>query len=544
MPARVEFFSAPYSRPNRHFPIGDLSKYLVHSETLMKTSPDMEQIVNVPEFPDWDIVNLVRITDTSYIYWVKASYKRTDLKGQVTFELLFNPITSLISEGDVLKGAWDRLPTNECPYLKEIINTDAMRVTRRVDLPKLPLMRNRQLCWYEIVLRNEIGKPNKERLARYGGFAYLPRSGGTYLEGLVGVDINDATMIGSYPSLNTIINKLDSIQNLSTDGVLGVNVSLLCPFKTYHTINTINLMVGFQGNDVLSYPKKFENTTDEGYWYLYHLEEMNNLPNSLSLKITCDDNERKYGSFVITDESNIALNEIPNEYFENNELNIKISATSDYTGIYTDIEFNESLIRIPTGKVPWVGDSWTDYQVRSMDSDRANMELSIRAAKDQRNIDAVTTMSTSAMSAVMGFAMGGPAGAIGLGVATAATGVAGGEMQGRLSERTARSEQEITEKHQKQQLSNHFDTSYGLIYLTDHATRNLSVTLSMPMNLTQELIDSHTEEYGYKVEGIRSVPVQNGRYQGRLLEIPVAGPKGDLLNAEFIEGVHLTSEDE
>lgn len=550
MPARVEFFSAPYSRPNRHFPIGSLTKYLVHSEMLMKTSPDMEQIVNVPEFPDWDIVNLVRITDTSYVYWVKASYKRTDLKGQVTFELLFNPVTSLITEGDVLNGVWDRLPTNESRYLKEVINTDAMEIFRTEPLPKLPFFMS-QIFWYEIVLKQEIDKTSGQCLTRYGGFALGPFNSTNNSEEFVVCDVvTSPSRFRGYPSFHRIMNDFASIAtNASTDKIVSINVSVRCPYEWIQTSGSGDARIDLVNrNNHKIKPKIYKDTglPAGADWVLYELETTEDdspVPWSENMTITLTENELKYGAVNIIDESGIIINEIPNELFINGWMQVHVTTVSDYTGIYTDLEFLYNRIRIPEGKLPWVGDGWSEYQVRSMATDRESLELSINNAREQRNIDAIMSLSNAGMSSAMGFAMGGPIGAAGLGLLTAGTGIVGSHLQGQLSERTAKAEQEIREKHQKHQLSNNYETAYGMIYLLDNNFKSLMIATSMPANLNPQTIDDHVKEFGYRTEGVKSVTVQEGRYQGRLIDIPISGPKGDLLNAEFIEGVHLTMED-
>lgn len=548
MSTEVRFFSAPYSRPNRSYPIGDLTKYLIHTRELSKSSPDMEQVLHVPEFDGWDTVNLIQFADTSYIYWVKSSVKRTDKSGQITFDLIFNPVTSLITEEDVLKGVWDRLPTNENPYLKEIINTDAMKITSSTEITCLPKIQGSQSCWYEIVLKQEIDKSVDGRLVRYGGFAIVPVSSANNYEEFILASNTTASRYRGYPSLHRIINEFGSIaNNANTDKIVAVNVSLRCPYRYKSVQAGSGLSLCTASNESIDPVIYKETTLPSGAdWVLYPIELTESISDnpSITQTITCTDRERKYGSFSLMDEAGIVIADIPPEYFIDNSLSLSITCTADYTGIYTEIKYNGGMIRVPEGKLPWVGNAWTDYQVRGMDSDRASMNLSIETAREQRNIDAMMSMSNAAMSGAVGFAMGGPAGGAILGLATAGMGIAGSYMQGQLSERTARSEQEIRERNQKQQLSNHFDTSYGLIYLLDYSKQGLRITKAMPMNLSEGDIDKHVDEFGYRVEGVRSVTVRNGRYQGRLIDIPIAGPKGDMLNAEFIEGVKLTMEEE
>ena len=124
--------------------------------------------------------------------------------------------------------------------------------------------------------------------------------------------------------------------------------------------------------------------------------------------------------------------------------------------------------------------------------------------------------------------------------ATAVTGIIGAEMQGRLSERTAKTEQELKEKNVKSQLSNFYNVSYGIIQLIDaNNGRGVCITKALPYNLTENYITAYHNEMGYRTQGVITVSLQAGRYQGRLTEIPITGVKGDLLNSEFVEGMKI-----
>ena len=167
------FYSAPFSRANRHFPIGTITQWKVHHVPLVKHFEDIITTITVPWFEGWDTVNLVKNTRTGYVYWVTASSVSTLAAKSVSFELLFNAPTSVLVAGNTLTGVWDRLPTNECPYLRENAADSAMSLVSQVKLPVLyDDNANKGFCWFEIVVRT--GSGGSEMLRRFGGFAYLP----------------------------------------------------------------------------------------------------------------------------------------------------------------------------------------------------------------------------------------------------------------------------------------------------------------------------------------------------------------------------------
>ena len=178
--------------------------------------------------------------------------------------------------------------------------------------------------------------------------------------------------------------------------------------------------------------------------------------------------------------------------------------------------------------------------MRTMAYDRNSMELAISSAKDQRNIDMVMSVSNAVTSGGLGFALGGGAGAGALGITTLVTDIVGAELQGRLSEKTARAEQELREKNVKSQLSSTYSASYGLLTLLDNALNDgYRIIISMPIEVDPLYYVEYANEYGYQVQGVKTISISQGYHKGRLINIPINGVKGDLLNAEFIEGMKL-----
>ena len=537
------FYSAPFSRANRHFPIGNLDKWTVHTVTTAKTFEDVVTTVTVPWFDGWDVVNLIKNTQTGYVYWVTASSVSTLSSKSVAFELLYNAPTSILKAGDSLTGVWDRLPTNECPYLKETIGDDAVRITSATDIPKITPYGDYTVCWYEIVTRGELSMtsppPTHEKIIRYGGFAIIPYDD-TNRETL-GVIYSLAPSAVKYPTLHDIMNEFNKIaDNASPDMIVSINVSLRCPYKyMIDGFGNRYSLIKKGTEDVPIHPTVLAGTNAK--YCLHYLEKLPELPEKWSETVTIDltEDEMKTGEVNIISENNNLLANIPIEHFRDGTLTFTVETTTDYTGIYTDIIFDANRIRIPETKLPWTGNSWAEYQVRSMDSDRASMNLAISTAREQRNIDAIGSLSNAAMGGAVGHAMGGPVLGGALSIATAATGIVGAELQGRLSERTARAEQEIKENYQKSQLSNNFNTAYGMMQLIDNNSQSIRITVSTPVNIDSEYMASWFNEFGYRVQGVRTHTLQTGRYQGRLTSLPKNGVKGDLLNAEFIEGVKI-----
>lgn len=545
----VLFYSAPFSRANRHFPVGNIGQWQVHQVARVKHFEDIITTITVPWFEGWDTVNLVKNTITGYVYWVTASSISTLSARSVSFELLFNAPTSVLTAGSTLTGVWDRLPTNECPYLKENAADSAMSLVSQVKLPVLyDDNANNGFCWFEIVVRT--GSGGSEMLRRFGGFAYLPNQRGalTVTRMSAGTTSSEERLV--YPSLYDLMNNVSGIaDSFSSDGVVTINVSARCPFaygynvvggnRVYHLVNSTNtritpskFSVAFTYGDLTQYFGMY--VIDTGMDSPYYV------PNEDSLTVTCTPEQRKFGEFSLINGSGAIIANIPNEYFVGNTLTIPLYTRSDFTNIYTDLMINGSRIRIAEDKIPWTGNAWEEYQVRSMAYDRNTMDLAVSSAREQRNIDAVASLSGSAMAGAVGYAMAGSGAGALLTGATAIAGIVGAEMQGRLSERTAKAQQELKEKNVKAQLSNYFNVAQGITSLVDNTSGDgYRVIISMPAEVTSSYYTMYFEENGYKVQGKMSVTLASGVYKGRLTSIPINGVKGDLLNSEFIEGVKI-----
>lgn len=547
----VTFYSAPISHRNRVFPLG--APGAQYKKTTVKDAlcvEDLAMRVHVDWFTDWDKCNLVYLHTSQEYYWINQMGTVTNNNKQVVFDLVLNPVTSYIKKGDTLKGVWDRLPTNVDGYIKETIGSDTMVISRTQSFTQLPEYTTNipagvkaNVVWYEISTRRSLKTSSslpKEKFTTYGGFAITTSKNPLWDDRIHGRGASGTHY--DYPSLKDIVNHYSGInESATTEDIVSLSVSSRCPYD-YYTDEYGNLkLTGADAySDYINWTSPAENPINEVRLILYVFPTKSTLtPKSSTLTITLTPDEQKYGEINILNNQGSIVTNLPNELFKNGSLEIGVRCFSDLNGLFSQLSFAGTQIRIPEGKLPYVGSAWAEYMARSMDSDRASMNLAISSAKEQRNIDAVMSISNAVTSGGLGWALGGKGGASILGATTAITGLIGSELQGRLEERTARAEQEITENHAKQQLSNNFDVGYGLQYLVDECVGGgLMVSISMPNNLSSYLPDYHNE-YGYKVQGVRTITVDEGYHKGRLLEFPINGLKGDLLNNEFIEGLKL-----
>lgn len=547
----MTFYSGGYSHRNRIFPIGTIPEsHKVKVFEKVTCTEDLAQVVQLPWFAGWDTCNLVYVHESQEYYWINQMGTVTKDQKQIRFELVLNTVTSYVKSGDSIRGIWDRLPTNIDVNIKDPAVGGALGITRTVNLPVSPYP------WVELVLKKRIGYPD-ERITRYGMFCKRPNQAGVLETNTLGCYIQGNNYY-NYPSMFTIVNNFAEIFDTveSTDIIMSINVSARCPYWCKvgpdPNITTNGPYLYKSSNYPFITPRTFKQYqtvgTSKFYYCMYEIDGTNHDDLRMqtdTLTITLTDEELKSGDVSLLNGSGAIISTIPTEYFENNTLDISVASSSDFLGIYTDVTMKGHSVRLTASRLPWLGDAFLDYQARTMAYDRSSMELAIANAQKQKEIDIMMGATNSVMTGVLSGAMGaslGPAGVlagVGMGLVQTYMAGVGANLQQQLSERTARSEQELTEENQKVQLSNFYNVSEGIKSLVDEVYGKYRLSIAMPVGVDPAYYTNYRDEYGFKTHGVKTITVSAGYHKGRILDTPVNGLKGDLLNNEFIEGLKL-----
>lgn len=238
-------------------------------------------------------------------------------------------------------------------------------------------------------------------------------------------------------------------------------------------------------------------------------------------------------------------------------LSYKAQSFSDNTGLYTQIDIGKNgqhhMIRIPEGKLPFTGDAWESYQALDRAYDRESLGLTI----EQNDSQAVASGATDVFQAVLAGALtGGTAGTVAIpGIGTVAGAVVGAVaglaialgttvVTTILEDDAARKEQELKERHIKQQPGTGYQIGYGLSYLFNSSRIGAGFVLYEPPSITANKVEWYGRVHGFVSEGVETVSLNReggGFYSGRLINISGAdmGPKFDRLAQMFIQGLVL-----
>jgi hypothetical protein len=559
----VDFFADPFSKANRSIPLIEAGstaydEYKITSVDQVQVTEDLDKTIEVPIFSGWQDVNAARI-GTSH-YWVVASGQSTRSAGSVSMILEFNPATSLIAGGATLTGWWDRTPTR-MTATRFNVKDDSMELSRRIRAPTLPKVyaSQRELpgaqlvqtFWVQITFTSylhpdegyEMDHSTMHRLGCFVGWD--PTADGSGWD----YRVRDRSLGAiTQPSIMSIITDIDEITGYPPSSVTDVSISIRCPYEYSHTVGSssspggIGLIGATSGTPVSGR----EYSSDHGTYRLYELDYIPFADDPLlkkasakTLSMSLTEMETDLGSVSLTDDYGQRVASLsPSPLGSVGVVLGSVLTYSDYTGLYDIITLNSGQrITLTGGKLPWIGDSWQEYKVRSMDSDRSATQQAISQASSQRYIDMANAAVGGIQAGAIGMLAGGPAG-LAMGVSSAVTGIATSEAQRRLIVSDLRFQQTLSEKRVRDSAPSFTQTGYGLDYCHAAPKQGLSLELDMPARTTQAEYEAYIAEFGHPHTGLKAVTLSGeGFIKGRLPTPPVAGLKGELLNLQLVEGI-------
>lgn len=567
MIADVHFLAVPdVCMANGHYLLRgdtfDIDDYKVHTAEALKVTHDLDQIRTVPYFDGYDTVNLVVFEEGERLvwYWVVGVTYSTLKNGSLDFNLSYCAPTDLYMAGDDLDGLFTRYPENVSKYLKDTITDDALE-NRRFDrletwwddVPidcKVGYSTRTRLFWVEVTSTRNLVTENNSDMIRYGFPCIFDLDKPEFRA----KHIKSGVTVGNEPVW--FPDLLDFIANperflLPADSILNVSISPICPYG--NTITSDNgtpvisisckdqtgasaspLVVDDQGQP--DYPGALTKT----YYALCMLDahdivesgnEIRTYPVSAPWRsgtMQLTEMQRMTGTVSVCDQRAEPNANLPTELFEHetdydlNELTYSYKVVSDYSGLYLHLildDYEDKVIVMPCGKLPWIGDAWEQYKFREQATDREAADYAIENAKQEA--------LQGLIQAGVGMVSGGAAaryGGTGFGAAMGAQMIGQAVNQGLTAyfnvenvTRAQRQNLKLTEHMMKNSAGTGYSTGYGLIYVVECCAIGYGILLQMPANLTVAYFDEYVAEHGYPCEGLVRGIAQPGFYQGRIL---------------------------
>ncbi len=524
----------------------DLSSFLVSSADV-KFAKGLQTRLTVPMFTGYEGVNIVEL-DGSY-YWATEFKESTTVSGSVEYVLDYAAPTSLIRRSQSIKGAWNRIPQNTTPYLKNNVTDDVLVIEDyNDDLGERMFMTvggKKQYFYFWHVA----GYDHDGDIVRYGGLMTFDKDT-LQTNHVMGADSPmGAGDYGQYPDFEDLFKSMDDCLGILPENVLDFSISQRLPFEiTTSTGSSSQILFGFvDEND--NYVSPTKNGTNN--FYSYDLNNVDLKPVSKTETLSISSRQRATGQIGVIDWNGNTVMAIPSQLADSNTVTITVQTLCDISGLYTLIRCGDIQLSLPEGRLPYNSDTWATYKAYQMDTDRVSMENAIRFAEfnrdTQRQSGVASAISSGAQTGVMtGIMAGNPLGAVaGIPFGAIDWMVSDWESQRALELTRMQSEANfrLAQKQAQNQPQTAYNTGYGFIYCILNEMRPLMLAVSAPKHLTTTYYSAWIGEYGYPTEGVFSTAMTDGYYQGKLLSDTVdkTGMYWDECNKVFMQGFKFIS---
>lgn len=543
----VSFYKMRGSLSSGEYPLltsgQNLSQYHLNTQTV-KYAKGLQTRVTVPQFTGWESANVAQMDDD--FYWVTESRESTTYNGSAEFLLDYMGPTSFFRSGASVKGAWHKTASNECPYLKQEITNGPMdysSFTEPQDLDMPVLLSSSVAAYYGFWVQVTGFTSSQRTTINRVAFPIMWDDSRNNFVTLRAPADNSGH---DFPSWYDMLSDITAITGIQADQIIDCSISKRCPhpFTVTDSSTPARKILSILDSDGVAIQPQ---VTSSGY-YVFFLNSSMNFPKTTdnTETITIDTSSayiRQCAELSILDWNKNRIMSIP---ILGPSTEISFTCHADMSGISTIITCNNQQISVPEGKLPYIEDSWETYKAYQMEGDRQAMHNAIQYArftKETADISGIANTTIGAAStgvmtgAIAGNAAGAIAGAVS-GVAGAAVALWENQRAYELSEMRARNDYELSKKRAIDAPQTSYNTPYGLIYCYLNRKNALCAAISSPHDTDSAYYSAWCAEYGYPCEGVKTVTITNGYYQGKLLSTDVdrTGMYWDECNKTFMQG--------
>lgn len=575
----MEFIRCAGSLMTSEYPLltadSDMDQYVVQTYSDVHFIEDMKQVMTMPSFDGWSECNMVRFkesdTDTPWTayYWITDAVRSSTAQGCTDFILEFDAPTTLLKKGDTVNGQWLRSPVNFTPWKQQNVVSGTMGYTsKRYTLSDMDDYDTWGDTYWVSITATKTPDNEQGSLEIYGFPVIL--SDPVFADQSSGyVTVMSSGDYGWFPSVQDLING-DTMERmgLTASEIQDISITKGCPFAFY-TVGLGQFYLGINAsNHVDPIHIKYTDGSDtkNSVCVVYHISGSIGVqyfkPFKKETDITLTDMEATCGQFNIVDSNGSCVANIPSNWIVNNKLKFSTEVIVDFSQIYWRIKVIHpnsgvtlGIFQINDTHLPYIGSQWDDYRAYSMGSDREAMQFGIDQAKNQ----ALANIADSAITTVVGLATGGATFAAGTAVRAAAganaatmnaanvayqqqqmgtvsqgaSGIIGSIYGYTQIEKSAKFNQELSERRVQAQPSNGYNINYGLGYVINTNETPIGLVISLPVGITESIFNEFIENFGYANEGEYEMPMNYGFYQGTIYTTPtMTGPRlVELINA-------------
>lgn len=500
----------------------NLTSYLVHSVGV-RYAKGLQTTVTVPAFTGYETANVVEI-DGQY-YWVTEWQESTTVNESITFVLDYMAPTSMLRRSETIKGNWKRTPALSRASLQDSVSSSPYLETRTIELsdldcPPATSFNNEMLYWMQISGHDNSGNPK-----RYGLFIQWIKNRHKFQWS--NPPYYDTST--EYVPLGVLLTNLSTYTGMTESDIDDISISKRCPYtfvqgSTNYSGHYWTKLIPAGGMS----PSVLPATIINGYAiYDINAAEFAGTPggfqvNTANITISLSSSERLISHISIRDWNSNNIMTIPGGAYSS----IQITATmhADAGGIYTIIQAGETQIAIPEGKMPYYGNAYDNYMAYSMNYDRLAMQYAKQNADYNLETDNAVSLGNGVSSMLSGLMIGGMTGNPITAISGVMSGVAGGATSyyqssraKELGYRQADQNFELSKRRALDQPTGGYNVGYGTSYALLNEMSPLHVSIRKPSVASSTYLSSWAEQYGYPSEGVLSISVINGYYQGILL---------------------------
>lgn len=550
----IEFFKLPGSLTSSDYPVlasagTSLTSYRVINYSNSKFTKDFQQRITVPEFSDWTTCNLCRLTSGSWIgwYWITDRHTSSIVNGAIEFAIEYNAVTSKLTKTSSVTGYWTRAPDNISPWRQQSPISGAMKIDKIHNFNNSIITvsgTTYRLFWLQVTATKSLTITSTNRMSIYGfPVACVKTTAGYRLSNLT-IQSNSEWLVSStnatFPTLEGMLSDATQFGLASASEIIDISITPILPFdyQTRVIDNTpIFCLIASATNKpipAVAFNKSehigaYETSTD-----LYKSQIWGNQFLGLSTKqIAC-------GQITVTTPDGSDIAQIPVQWADENGFYFSVECICDYGQMTIRLDIGNRSFQMPTAHLPYIGSSWDSYKAYSQAYDRQSLEYNISSARDALNVQTNASIANGIIGAVGNVLSGNIGGAL-QSITGQAISTATAYRQQEISDKSARFNQDLTERRIQAQPATVYSTAYGITYVIECLNRIPGFRVYMPVGLTDTIFDDYINRYGYSVEGKATLSITEGFFQGQIL--PTAGNSGgefDRLNDVFMSGIHIT----
>lgn len=385
-------------------------------------------------------------------------------------------------------GRWSRLPMQAVVEPFQVRPAQMMIASETAVDTNIPLMKAGALGTLKTAYWMEVNASKNGEMVTYGFFV-IP--GGSNI-----LEVNNSPM----PTLDEAITNPAAYLGVSASAIVSMSISYRCPY--YCVFDHSNHAIIWEENETAMAHSNYASealpdSNPTRYAFIRHNGKNYAETSVRTMDVTVTDDQINCGSITVKDATSAVVGHIDTRYADkqNHRLRLKVRTYSDGTMITTELSLSDgTIIRYPEGSIPFSGSSYGEYTIAQLGYDRQIMAINQQKAMSNAAVGMSGAVANGAIASI---------GNGGIGLATAAVGVAGTALGTVIDYNAAEREMSAKIELMKNTPDTLYNTGYGFSYL-QRTLEGLKprVSIAMPSGVASSEITDYVKHHGYPVTDV------------------------------------------